>query len=41
MLGTEEREKEREGQACTRKEGHDGREILGIKIASLCERVAQ
>ncbi len=41
MLGTEEREEEREGQACAWEEGHDGRKVLGIKIASLCERVAQ
>jgi hypothetical protein len=41
MLGTEERDEECEGQACTREEGHDSRKVLGIKIASLCERVAQ
>ena len=41
MLGTEEREEEREGQACTREEGHDSWKVLGIKIACLCECVAQ
>ena len=41
MLRTEERDEECEGQACTREEGDDGWKILGIKIASLCERVAQ
>jgi hypothetical protein len=41
MLGTEERDEEREGQASTREEGYDGRKVLGVKIARLCERVAQ
>ena len=41
MLGTEEREEEREGQACAREEGHDSWKVLGIKIACLCECVAQ
>jgi hypothetical protein len=41
VLRTEEREKKREGQASAREEGHDRGKVLRIKIACLCERVAQ
>jgi hypothetical protein len=40
-VGTEESDEEREGQACTWEEGYDGRKVLGVKIAHLCERVMQ
>jgi len=40
-LGTEEREEQRKGQACAREQRHDRGEVLRIKEARLCERVAQ
>jgi hypothetical protein len=41
MLRTEEREEERQGQACTLEQRHDGWKVLDVKMACLCKRVAQ
>jgi hypothetical protein len=40
VLKTEERE-ERQGQARTREQGHDGWKVLDVKMACLCKHVAQ
>ena len=37
MHRTKEQDEKHKGQACRRKEYHNGWEVLGIKIASLCE----